>query len=1295
MISKTWKGQILHAALASITLAIVLISRPVHAEIQNDAIGFSTNHVFESSQAGENIDTMTGNMTLSIPIGPRYKLHDTFSYGVTLYYNAKIWDHECPEDATINTPCPGELIAPDTYGLGFSIWPARIYHKPLDKVYVYRVVMEDGSEHMFCDPSNNQFPDCESPFTIDSARMRVEELRSGNIWTGWVVYPGDGRKIILQEPAGPDRAAYVTKIESVEAATQWVSYNYDHSVGHRSGALVSISDSQDRVIEFGGGNDGLEIRFPKFTAQETLSSQKTVYTLQIGGFSVYDPADGVGQDIPDDAINTRVLSAILYHDLQPTESYRFAYSRGTVDEHPRGWMLQRTIPTGAVTDYFYQQYWTSKKRPYHTELTMKRLTTGTGASAKSFQWTWKRFSGQLIYEAPAPGHGMDESPQEAKSFRGSNPHYVRMLDPFGNLTTYRFHYTLYNDVGCPAGDCPNNWDDGLLYEVATYAGPQPDDNRLIQLTTHAWEADRHSVTDAPKMFQYRAGRSVSSPASCNSMVKKAYQKEERTIVPSSSSFSGRISVIKSSDFLIGRPRQRDEYLNGSLYRSTYTDLDPNDGSVDAHRFVRVTDASGAVVSRVDRRFNLGRVECEVRRKGAEGNVLGSCEEGTLGLNRHPGDIATVNTFDPSTGLLQSTVIKGGDDLTEQLIDPEYLPGAGYLKTKKIGNVQWKVIDRSVDFNTGLPFQTRDPAGNTVGYDWDDLGRLKSVSPDSPERATTISYPSLRQTEVRQQLGATNLIESIYNYDELGRLVQTRRRNVDNNYDSQWTEYDAANRVTRRSEWALGSTATALLKWTTYDYSATFQPLAPIPGYQSNPPDPLGRIRGVTTPDDLTPETPTTETLYYGNTTVVKVRDIRGSVNDNEALLTSTTRYVNDDLGRLIEVDAPGTGADAQYDYDAQDHLTEVRLVDPAEPTHVQRRNFTYDALGRLTSATNPENGTTQYKGYDARGNLLEFADSRGTTFNMAYDLLDRLLAKTQHAGATDLLLVENVYDQGVGFESGGSVGKLVQQKSYEIVGSQALLTSQARFGYGSPTRAANSDVECPVSSRGYTGLNGRLSWQSTWIPPWTGEYRTDHCQDVVGSPSLLAYPDYTSSGRTRTMVGYSRHNGYLWQMQDEGRALFYFRNVAYAPGGVPKEITRGNWLVDKVELDLRSRPQRILTLGFPGIIFPEIPPECDQPIGDRPRELVIGDCSGEAVPQPSPAAPLWDSGVYAYDMAGNIKAIGADNYYYDELSRLTRSVMLASDTNHDLKYSYDGFGNMKVIPTRLAHQSSGCTAWIG
>jgi len=361
MISTARKGQLGRLGQFWVVIAVLAmgcLAAPVRAEIQNDAVGFSTNHVFESSQAGEHIDTMTGNMTLTIPIGPRYKLHDGFSYGVTLYYNAKIWDHECPENAGENTPCPGDIIAPDTYGLGFSIWPARVYHKERDKEWVYRVVLEDGSEHMFCE-TDYYDESCDVGFTQDAARMRVEKITTaGDAFLGWDVYPNDGRKLILRQRvnvADPEsKDALVTRIESVERipnlsvpqdqweAAQWVDYNYQ---GTGSWALSSITDSQQRTIEFVDTANGREIRFPKFSAEEDpVPSAKAVYTLHRAALTVYDPADGVtGSYVP----SPMVLDSISYPpELPNVEPYRFAYTRGTAPA--RGWMLQRTIPTGAV-----------------------------------------------------------------------------------------------------------------------------------------------------------------------------------------------------------------------------------------------------------------------------------------------------------------------------------------------------------------------------------------------------------------------------------------------------------------------------------------------------------------------------------------------------------------------------------------------------------------------------------------------------------------------------------------------------------------------------------------------------------------------------------------------------------------------------------------------------------------------------------------------------------------------------------------------------------------------------------
>ena len=162
-----------------------VVSRTAWAEIQNDLVGFSPNHVFESAEAGEHIDVMSGNLTLTIPIGPRIKLSENFSYGVTLYYNSKIWEHECPTwYVSPRPPCPGTLPTDTTVGLGFSILPGRVYHHANDKAYVFRLQLEDGSENFFCDRDAPGFTtDPKSAqcvfdgwwsYTNDIAHIRVE-----------------------------------------------------------------------------------------------------------------------------------------------------------------------------------------------------------------------------------------------------------------------------------------------------------------------------------------------------------------------------------------------------------------------------------------------------------------------------------------------------------------------------------------------------------------------------------------------------------------------------------------------------------------------------------------------------------------------------------------------------------------------------------------------------------------------------------------------------------------------------------------------------------------------------------------------------------------------------------------------------------------------------------------------------------------------------------------------------------------------------------------------------------------
>jgi RHS repeat-associated protein len=57
--------------------------------------------------------------------------------------------------------------------------------------------------------------------------------------------------------------------------------------------------------------------------------------------------------------------------------------------------------------------------------------------------------------------------------------------------------------------------------------------------------------------------------------------------------------------------------------------------------------------------------------------------------------------------------------------------------------------------------------------------------------------------------------------------------------------------------------------------------------------------------------------------------------------------------------------------------------------------------------------------------------------------------------------------------------------------------------------------------------------------------------------------------------------------------------------------------------------------------------------------------------------PIWSSGAYEYDDAGNIKAIGNDDYRYDGVGRLVYATAFTpGNVNNIQSYGYDEFGNM-------------------
>src|SRR5258706_14604345 len=83
--------------------------------------GFAPDKVFHLGDF-DSINTFNGNLAIHIPIGPTYPISSSLSYGLTLFYNSKVWDWEDAGDGTA-------AAVPNRHsnvGMGWQISLARL-----------------------------------------------------------------------------------------------------------------------------------------------------------------------------------------------------------------------------------------------------------------------------------------------------------------------------------------------------------------------------------------------------------------------------------------------------------------------------------------------------------------------------------------------------------------------------------------------------------------------------------------------------------------------------------------------------------------------------------------------------------------------------------------------------------------------------------------------------------------------------------------------------------------------------------------------------------------------------------------------------------------------------------------------------------------------------------------------------------------------------------------------------------------------------------------------------------------
>ncbi len=401
-------------------------------------------------------------------------------------------------------------------------------------------------------------------------------------------------------------------------------------------------------------------------------------------------------------------------------------------------------------------------------------------------------------------------------------------------------------------------------------------------------------------------------------------------------------------------------------------------------------------------------------------------------------------------------------------------------------------------------------------------------------------------------------------------------------------------------------------------------------------DPFGRAATIRPPEGSTHDVLVD---YTGNRLASTRRKVAGTSGES---YVSTTREM-DRYGRLRKLMEPsGSGGIAgmtstTYLYDVDRRMT--RSLSGANP--LQIRSFSYDNRGFRLSDTHPEkgvagNGSVSYFDFDSHGNVHRVVDGPNQ-LSYQYDALGRRTI-TRDVNAGDRFVHSIKYD-GAGGYGVGRIWKMVRHNWVEL-----------------PWTAASGEEDVTVHQiRSYYGINGALSWQRTKVKfPGESAFNFDRNfdHDDLGNLDWIKYPRCIHASCSAT-TGPAREVTSVFDQGSLVEVEGWAPSLAYGSAGTVTAVAHSNGVTDHREPD-PNRPLRVQRLYTSG------------------------------------ASSDWNSGLYLYDGAGNISALGGDGFSYDGVSRLTGAAV----GDYSQTFTYDVFGNMTSYAT--THPTTGTqTVTIG
>ena len=1129
----------------------------------------------------ETINTVNGNLMLSLPLGKLPPGRGGLTGQLNLHYDSKLYDskthyYEDFEHLELGAPhqvIRNMLVDSDEggwhYGTGYSLQlidrvnqydlppqfpsPEAIYHWKVKVAFPdgsvrefmprtigsshgqegYYDIRPDGWQTRWVNGAYTQdFPFLTGPlnyYSFDGTYIRLEiQHDSDGAWGNnpWTLYFPDGTKVTNYGTRITDRNGNYVEFSNI-------TYN-----GHPATQLMD-QVGRKIIIEGGGISDGDVIHVPG------VGGVDLTYQVHWKAIQVYKTYSTVFNDRYGDYPEMLGLQFVVSRIDLPAQSggltYLFGYNAadytGTCCTPSYGWgeLNSVTTPSGAQAQYQYQldgqngpgldYLWdvVLKKRVTRKILTYQQQYDGNSTPVTE---TWN-YNGTSIVN---PDGGT------VTQFSDSQRNY-RTVQPDG--TVIEKLWQANTPQGFPVINVYDEW--GI-----NFYDPQRVNSFVKTEFTSIRDANGNLARTAIKDYNYDKNGNVTSVSEYDWVDYGSVPRGGVGVLPTGIPANAVLKRVSTNNYAVWTPDASDSSSDSA---NSYWNISPN-----LKNAIAASEVSNGSAT-------LSRAEFFYDDPASTGNLIQqrSWDSSKGGYSNPLSGANSVSVFRQYDGYGNPILTTDGRGYQTQFL---YGSVGGFtdlyptqIKTAYQTDLQ-RIETREYDFYTGLVTRATDVDNNvSTATVYDVFGRptlVKAAEGKPEETRTTTEYSDAdRRVIVRADLNTLGdgKLVSIQHYDQLGRIrlarqledaatqsatdettgikVQTRYRISNPCQPNNTSECLSANASSLASYHLVSNpyrAATADSGWTRTKSNTGGRMVETQTFAGSGLPAPWGNSGA---------STGTVATAYDANFTTVT--DQIGKVR----------RSMIDGLGRLTRVDEPdGSGnlgstsspvQPTSYSYDA---LGNLRKVEQGQ----QQRFFMYDSFSRLIRAKNPEQaagsvasnitdsvtGNSQWSmayGYDNNGNLTARVDARDVTTTYTYDALNRNtnVVYTNDPNATPA--INRYYDgwrDGVSQNIPNSKGRLWQT---ETTGASAARTTINGFdALGRPTSES----------------------QQFYNSGWSQAYTTQRGYNLAGGVSWQTYPSgrsvaysYDSAGRTNSFTG----------NLGDGVQKTYASEITYSPFG--------------------------------------------------------------------------------------------------------------------------------------------------